>query len=196
MGRRGRGTCTVCGALAPEVAVDASARQAVAARDDQGASMSYTTCDLLDAHPELEACEAGLVHYGGTQRFFGPAVTLRCYEDNSVLRELVHTPGARRVLVVDGGLSRRCALLGDLLATAAHTHGWAGLVIGGCVRDSVQLRAVPIGILALGVQPRRSSKHGQGIAGVPVELLGARVHPGDCVYADADGVVFSKTPLG
>jgi regulator of ribonuclease activity A len=157
--------------------------------------MTFRTTDLLDAHPGLEACEAGLRHFGGVRRFSGEAVTLRCLEDNSRVRELLKTPGRGRVLVIDGGGSRRCALVGDLLAESAHQQGWSGIVVAGCVRDSAKLAQLPIGILALGVQPRRSEKHGQGVDGVPVAILGARVHPGDHVYADEDGVVFSPQPL-
>ena len=156
----------------------------------------FRTTDLLDAHPELEACEAGLAHYGGTRRFCGAVVTLRCFEDNSRVRELLKAPGQGRVLVIDGGGSRRCALVGDLLAAAGHDNGWSGIVVAGCVRDTAALAALPIGILALGVQPRRSEKHGQGVEGVCLELLGARVRPGDFAYADEDGVVFSQQPLG
>jgi regulator of ribonuclease activity A len=157
--------------------------------------MSFRTPDLLDAHPELEACEAGLVHFGGVRRFSGPAVTLRVLEDNSLVRELLKSPGQGRVLVIDGGGSRRCALVGDLLAAAAVENGWNGIVVHGCVRDTVAIAALPLGVLALAPQPRRSEKHGQGVRDVPVEILGARVRPGDVVYADEDGVVFAPRPL-
>jgi len=154
--------------------------------------VTYRTPDLLDQHPALEACEAGLLHYGGVRRFSGRATTLLAFEDNSLVRELVRTPGEGRVLVVDGGGSRRCALLGDLLAQAAVDHGWAGIVIAGCIRDSVAIATMPLGVMALGIQPRRSDKHGQGVRDVPVEILGARVQPGDHVYADEDGIVFAR----
>jgi len=157
--------------------------------------MEYRTTDLLDKHPELEACEAGLGHYGGRREFSGEVVTVRCFEDNSLVRELLQTPGDGRVLVVDGGGSRRCALVGDLLAAAGHKNGWAGIVVAGCIRDSAAIAALPIGVLALGIHPRRSEKHGQGIRGVAVEILGARVRPGDIAYADEDGVVFSQHRL-
>lgn len=157
--------------------------------------MDFKTTDLLDAHPDAEACAAGLGHYGGLRRFSGRAVTVRCSEDNSRVRELLNGPGEGRVLVVDGGGSRRCALVGDLLAAAGRDNGWSGVVVAGCVRDTEALAQIPIGILALGVQPRRSERHGQGVVDVPVEILGARVRPGDYVYADADGVVFSVMPL-
>ncbi|MBS0376320.1 MAG: ribonuclease E activity regulator RraA [Proteobacteria bacterium] len=157
--------------------------------------MGFRTTDLLDAHPALEACDAGLAHYGGVRRFQGEVTTVRCFEDNSRVRELLKSPGQGRVLVIDGGGSRRCALVGDLLAAAGHENGWAGIVVAGCVRDSAALAALPIGVLALGLQPRRSEKHDQGVVGVPVEILGARVVPGAFAYADEDGVVFSQQRL-
>ncbi len=157
--------------------------------------MTFRTTDLLDAHPGLEACDAGLRHYGGARHFSGEVVTLRCFEDNTRVRERLQSPGLGRVLVVDGGGSRRCALVGDVLAAAGQGNGWAGIVVAGCVRDSVALAALPIGVLALDVQPRRSEKHGQGVADVPLVILGARVCPGDFAYADEDGVVFSPQRL-
>lgn len=158
--------------------------------------MTHRTADLLDAHPTLEACEAGLSHYGGRRRFEGAVVTLRAFEDNSLVREIVRTPGEGRVLVVDGGGSRRCALLGDLLAQAAVDHGWAGVIVAGCIRDSERIATMPLGVMALGVQPRRSDKHGQGVRDVPLEILGARVAPGGYAYADEDGLVFAPGPIG
>ncbi|MEI8297282.1 MAG: ribonuclease E activity regulator RraA [Pseudomonadota bacterium] len=157
--------------------------------------MNYRTADLLDSHPSLEACEAGLLHFGGLCRFAGQAVTLRAFEDNSLVRELVRTAGEGRVLVIDGGGSRRCAMLGDLLAGAAQSNGWAGVVLDGCIRDSVAIASMQLGVMALGIQPRRSEKHAQGVRDVLVEILGARVAPGDWVYADEDGVVFAKEPI-
>lgn len=157
--------------------------------------MTFKTTDLLDANPLLEACDAGLVHFGGTRRFSGRAATLRCFEDNSHVRELVREPGEGRVLVVDGGGSRRCALVGDLLAAAALEHGWAGIVVNGCIRDSAAVGALALGVLALGAMPRRSEKHGHGVRDAALQILGARVNPGDWVYADEDGVVFSPRQL-
>jgi regulator of ribonuclease activity A len=157
--------------------------------------MVLRTADLLDSHPELESCEAGLCHFGGVRQFSGAVVTVRCFEDNSLVRELLKTPGHGRVLVVDGGGSRRCALVGDVLAAAGQSNGWAGIVVAGCVRDSAAIAALPIGIMALGVQPRRSEKRGQGAQDVGLEILGARVRPGDFAHADEDGVVFSQHRL-
>jgi regulator of ribonuclease activity A len=157
--------------------------------------MNFRTTDLLDSYPELEACDAGLGHYGGVRRFSGEVVTVRCFEDNSLVREILRTPGQGRVLVVDGGASRRCALLGDQLAAAGQGNDWAGVVVAGCVRDTAALASIAIGVMALGVQPRRSEKRDQGVKGARVQILGARVRPGDFAYADEDGVVFSQHRL-
>jgi regulator of ribonuclease activity A len=152
--------------------------------------MPYKTTDLLDENPGFEACLAGLRHYGGSRRFSGPVVTLRCFEDNSLVREILKSPGEGRVLVIDGGGSRRCALVGDLLAAAGVENGWAGVIVDGCVRDSVVLAGLAIGVMALGLSPRRSDKRGQGVRDIPVDVCGARVRPGDLAWVDEDGAVF------
>jgi regulator of ribonuclease activity A len=152
--------------------------------------MSIKTADLLDAHPEFEACASGLTHFGGLKRFAGPVATLQCFEDNSLIREALRSPGFGRVLVVDGGASQRCALVGDVLAAAGRDSGWVGVIVNGCVRDSVVLGELAFGVMALGVQPRRSEKRGQGVRDGVLELLGARVRPNDTVYVDEDGIVF------
>lgn len=157
--------------------------------------MEFRTPDLLDDHPELETCDAGLRHFGGLRRFHGQAATLLAFEDNSLVRERLKSPGGGRVLVVDGGGSLRCALVGDQLGAAAVENGWAGVIVHGCIRDSVALGALPLGVMALGVQPRRSEKRGQGVEGVALDVLGARIVPGAYVYADEDGVVFSQQRL-
>ena len=111
------------------------------------------------------------------------------------MRELLREPGPGRVLVVDGGGSMRCALLRDQLAGSVRANGCSGVIIIGCIRDSVTLAALPVGVMARGMQPRRSDQRGQGVQGVAIEPLGARVSPGDFVYADEDGVVFSPQAL-
>jgi regulator of ribonuclease activity A len=157
--------------------------------------MEFRTPDLLDDHPHLEACDTGLLHFGGRRRFHGPVATILAFEDNSLVRARLKTPGEGRVLVVDGGGSRRCALVGDQLGAAALENGWAGVIVHGCIRDSVALATLPLGVMALGVQPRRSDKRGQGVEGVPLQFLGARIAPGAYLYADEDGVVFSQQRL-
>ena len=114
---------------------------------------------------------------------------MQCFEDNSLVRAALETPGAGRVLVVDGGGSQRTALLGGNLAALAVAHGWAGVVIDGCVRDVAELAACPIGIRALGTCPMPPAKRGAGQRDVPVRLQGVGVRPGDWLYADADGIV-------
>jgi len=125
----------------------------------------------------------------GARAFSGIVATVRCEEDNVVLRQLLGEPGDGRVLVVDGGGSRRCALLGDNIASLARDNGWAGLVLNACVRDSVALDELGLGIKALGTNPRPSRKNGAGETGVPVTFGEVTFTPGDRLYADEDGVV-------
>ena len=152
--------------------------------------MTWTTCDLADAHgDDARVLPPALRHYGGSRRFTGPVATVKCFEDNSRVKELVEAPGEGRVLVVDAGGSLRYALLGDNLAGAAHQNGWAGIVIHGCVRDTAALGALPIGIMALGSTPRRSLKNGEGQIGIPIEVDTVRCAPADVLFADDDGAV-------
>lgn len=148
------------------------------------------TADLYDEHGEaLGICTTGFRQFGGRRLFAGPVRTLACHEDNALLRELVHTPGGGAVLVVDGDGSQRTALVGDLLAGAAESNGWAGLIINGAVRDSVALGGLDLGVKALGTVPRKSGKTGAGTVDEPLTLGGITFRPGDTVYADDDGVV-------
>jgi regulator of ribonuclease activity A len=149
-----------------------------------------STADILDAHPvEARVCEAVLHQFGGVTAFSGPISTVRCHEDNVVLKRHLGEPGAGRVLVVDGGGSLRVALLGDMVAGLAAGNGWAGVIVNGCVRDSVALRALDVGIKALGTNPRPSGKAGVGETDVPVEFGGITFEPGATLYSDDDGVV-------
>jgi len=148
------------------------------------------TCDLSDTYGERARVFApGLRHFGGRRRFAGAIETLECFEDNSRLRELANTSGNGRVLVVDAGGSLRCALLGDTIAGEALSHGWIGVVIHGCVRDTAALATIELGVVALASTPRRSAKNGEGRAGIPVELAGVLCSPGDLLVADEDGIV-------
>ena len=159
-------------------------------------TVSRATADLCDAHPEaVQACESLFQAYGGRRSFSGPVSTVRCFEDNSRVREAVESPGAGRVLVVDGGGSRRRALFGGNLGSAAVRNGWAGVIIHGCIRDSAELGQMDLGIRALGTMPLRSEKRGEGERDVPVRFAGASFRPGDFVYVDEDGVVVSHGPL-
>jgi regulator of ribonuclease activity A len=155
------------------------------------------TTDLCDAHPDaVQVAEPVFRDFGGLRAFHGPVATLRVRDDNSLVRAALSEPGLGRVLVVDGGGSTRCALLGDRLAALAVAHGWAGVVIFGCVRDAAALGSFPLGVKALAAHPRKSLKTGQGERDVTLELAGVRIRPGDHLYADEDGLLVAGRPLG
>lgn len=152
--------------------------------------MPESTADRWDASPDdLMSCDVQFRSFGGTASFHGRVRTVRCHEDNQLVKELVNTPGEGSVLVVDGGGSLHSALVGDLLAASAVANGWAGLIVYGAVRDSEKLGALNLGLKALGTNPRRSSKTGEGSVGVPVSFGGATFTPGAMVWADPDGIV-------
>ncbi len=156
----------------------------------------FKTTDLCDEHEgAVEVCEPMFRSYGGRRRFAGPASTVSCLDDNSRVREAVGEPGHGRVLVVDGGGSRQCALLGDLLAARAVENGWAGVVVHGCVRDTAVIAGLDLGVLAIDAHPRRSKKRGEGHREVTVRFGGVSFHPGAWVYADEDGVVVAAGRL-
>jgi regulator of ribonuclease activity A len=146
------------------------------------------TADILDEQPDAAVCTLPLRSFGGRAAFSGEIATVRCYEDNVLLRARLEEPGEGRVLVVDGGGSSRVALLGDLIATLARDNGWAGVVVNGCVRDVSTLRGLDVGVVALGSTPRRSAKDGTGEVEVPVRFGDVEFRPGDVLYADEDGV--------
>src|SRR5690606_22859401 len=132
----------------------------------------------------------------GCRRFFGgPVTTVKVFEDNSLVRQALEEPGEGRVLVVDGGGSMRCALLGDQLAAMAQCNGWAGVVVYGCIRDSADIARIDLGVKALQTHPLRSVKKGVGERDVPVTFAGITIRPGDYLYADEDGVVVADEQL-
>lgn len=152
--------------------------------------LMQSTSDLSDTYGvEARVVAPLLRHFGGKRRFSGAVLTVKCFEDNSRVRELVATPGEGQVLLVDGGGSMRYALLGDMLGREALANGWAGVVVYGCVRDTSVLETLKFGVMALASSPRRSLKNGEGTAGVPVEIGGTLCRPGDLLFADDDGVV-------
>jgi regulator of ribonuclease activity A len=163
--------------------------------------MEFATTDLCDdnegrlADGSLRVLSPGFRHFGRHRRFAGPAATLKVFEDNSLVREAVESPGNGRVLVVDGGGSLRCALVGGKLGELAERNGWAGIVVNGCVRDTAELDACAIGIRALDTHPRKSQKRNTGEREVAVQMPGAVVRPGDWIYADADGVLVADVDL-
>ncbi len=159
------------------------------------------TADLCDAHEDrlatgsLRVLPPVFQNYGGEPSMSGRAVTLKCFEDNSHVRQILETPGQGRVLVVDGGGSDRCALVGGNLGLLAVKNGWAGLVVNGCVRDAVELLDCAVGIWAIATHPRRSDRQGIGQRDIPVDMAGVVVRPGDWCYADADGILVSDNKL-
>jgi regulator of ribonuclease activity A len=158
--------------------------------------LAISTADLLDTRAdELDSCDVQFRQFGGRRAFGGRVRTVKCREDNLLLRNLLAAPGAGQVLVVDGGGSFATALLGDNVARGAAANGWAGVVIYGCVRDSAGLLQVDLGIKALGTQPRRSGKRGTGEVDVPVAFGGATFTPGAELWSDDDGVVVTR-PTG
>jgi regulator of ribonuclease activity A len=156
----------------------------------------FATADLCDAFAPLVHLAAPIFReYGGQSRFAGPIDTVRVSEDNALVAQTLDTAGLGRVLVVDGGGSLRCALVGGRLAALAHANGWVGLVINGCVRDSAELREIPLGVRAINTSPMRSGKTGAGQWGVAVSFAGVTFSPGHFLYADEDGIVVADHDL-
>lgn len=152
--------------------------------------------DLCDEHADLlQVADPLFRDYGGKPLFHGQAVTLSCFEDNSLVRELVSHPGQGKVMVIDGGGSLRRALLGDQLAIKAAEQGWEGILIHGAVRDVGTLATLSLGIKALGACPVKTAKRGLGELDVVLTFAGVRIAPGDYVYADLNGVLVSGARL-
>ena len=154
-----------------------------------------STPDLSDAAPEARAIELQFGNYGALKQFAGQVVTIKCHEDNSLVKQCVEEPGNGRVIVVDGGGSMRRSLLGDMLAEKAAANGWAGLVINGVIRDVDQIGETSLGVQALGTCPVKTEKLGMGQRDVPVAFGGVAIAPGDYLYADNNGVIISSKPL-
>ena len=158
--------------------------------------MSKPTADLYDTHSDLvQVAQPIFRDFGGRPHFHGPVFTLKVFEDNSLVRKTLETAGENRVLIVDGGGSLRCALLGDQLGELAVNNGWAGIIVNGCVRDSRVLSGMDLGVKALATNPRKSLKRGVGESDVLIIFAGVTVHSGDYVYADEDGILISSQPL-
>ena len=151
------------------------------------------TADLLDAHPELPVADPIFRDFGGRPSFAGPMEVIEAPEDNTHVRSALETPGGGRVLVVDGGGSTACALVGGNLAELAVLNGWAGIVVNGCVRDSVELAEQPVGIKALAAFPRKSQKLGRGGRVESAAFASVVFRTGEWLYADEDGIVVSPT---
>ena len=154
------------------------------------------TSDLCDRFGDRIAVAEPLFRdFGGRAAFAGAIETVRVFEDNALVRRILETEGRGRVLVVDGGGSRRCALLGGRLAVLASTNGWSGIVVNGCVRDVGEIAAAAVGVKALAACPKPPSKGGAGEQGVVVSFAGVRFAPGDLLWGDQDGLVVGEPDL-
>lgn len=158
--------------------------------------MPFKTTDLCDEHGNDARTLAPIFNdYGGRKDFAGEAVTVKCFEDNSRIKELSVEQGHGKILVVDGGASDRCALLGDIIAEDLVKNGWAGVLIYGYVRDRAVLEKLPLAIKALGVSPRKSVKRSEGQIGEALTFAGQSINSGDRLYADDDGVLILNQPI-
>ncbi|GAA1996520.1 ribonuclease E activity regulator RraA [Microbacterium ulmi] len=155
--------------------------------------MTIATADLYDERgDELDSLALQLHDFGGRAAFDGPVRTIRCHRDNALVKALLATPGDGAVLVIDGGGSLESALVGDLIAASAVENRWAGLIVHGAIRDRVAIGALPLGVKALGSNPRKSAKDGIGEVDVPVVIAGVTFAPGRHVWADPDGILVTR----
>jgi len=154
------------------------------------------TTDLCDKFDDRIAIAQPVFNdYGANRRFHGPITTVKVFEDNVLVKKVLGEPSNGGVLVIDGGGSHRCALLGDMLASMAVENGWAGVVVNGCIRDSAKISTIDLGVKALNVHPLKSIKRGEGQSHVPVHFAGITFAPGAWLYADEDGIIVAKESL-
>lgn len=158
--------------------------------------MEIVTPDLCDAYPDLvQAVEPMFKNYGGKKSFAGEIVTIKCFEDNSKVKQLVATDGTGKVMVVDGGGSMRRACLGDMLAEKACNNGWQGIIIYGCIRDVDIVAEIDLGVQAIGTHPIKTDKRDIGDVNIPITFGGVSFIPGHFIYADNNGVIVSPKSL-
>jgi regulator of ribonuclease activity A len=157
--------------------------------------MAIVTADLFDAHPHAASCDLQFSSYGRRTAFAGRIRTVLCYHDNVLLKDLLSTTSDGCVLVVDGGGSLHCALIGDIIASLGMNSGWAGAIVHGAIRDSAAIGQMDFGIKALGTNPRKSDKRGVGAVDVPVTFGGVTFTPGHYLYSDGDGILVASAPL-
>lgn len=154
---------------------------------------SVNTADLFDERgAELDSISLQFQSMGGRTHFSGPVRTIRCLEDNALVKSVLGTPGNGAVLVVDGGGSLRTALMGDLIAASAVANGWSGVVISGAIRDRMAIAGLPLGVKALGSNPRKSAKTGAGESDVELTIDGVAVRPGQLIWCDPDGILLER----
>ena len=158
--------------------------------------MTFTTPDICDDFlDQLQVLEPLFTEYGGKEKFSGEIVTIKCFEDNSLVKQTLGTAGHGKVLVVDGGGSLRCALLGDILGAMAVQNGWQGLLINGCVRDVEILKGMDLGVRSLSCYPLKSNKRNEGQLNVAIRFAGVNFEPGQYLYADENGIVVAAEQL-
>lgn len=156
----------------------------------------FQTPDLCDKYPDQVRVAAPIFkHYGGITCFSGPIVTIKCFEDNSLVKHHASQPGEGKIMVVDGEGSQRRALLGDMIAQAAVKNGWQGIIIHGCVRDVDILAQLPFGVQALNAHPVKTEKRRLGSFNIPLSFAGVIFNPGDYVYADNNGILVTANAL-
>ncbi|HLP21956.1 MAG TPA: ribonuclease E activity regulator RraA [Chitinophagales bacterium] len=159
--------------------------------------MSLKTTDLCDNNADKVRVAEPLTFkdYGGAKMFHGAIETIKCFEDNSLVRKALEQNGEGKVLVVDGGGSMRCALLGDMLGELGVKNKWNGIIIYGCIRDSGAMATLQLGVKALATIPLKSNKRNEGQQNIPVRFAGVDFVPGEFVYADEDGIIVAKEAL-
>ena len=159
--------------------------------------MSLKTTDLCDAHPKkVSVAEPiGFKDFGGARLFNGKIETVKCFEDNSFVRKALEQNGEGKVLIVDGGGSMRCALLGDMLGELGVKNKWNGIIVYGCIRDSAAMATLALGVKALNTIPLKINKRNEGQQNIPLRFAGVDFIPGEFVYADEDGIITSRESL-
>jgi regulator of ribonuclease activity A len=158
--------------------------------------MSHATADLVDSYEDsLQVCDIQFRNFGGRMRFHGRIRTVRCNQDNVLVKSVLSEPGHGQVLVIDGNGSLHSALVGDVIAGLGVSNGWSGIVVHGAIRDSAAMAGLEFGVKALGTNPRKSTKTGAGVIDRPVGFGGVVFTPGHSLYADEDGIVVRADPV-
>ena len=154
------------------------------------------TADIADIYGnDVVSCDTQMRDFGGKTDFAGRIVTIRCFQDNQLVKEMLNSPGEGKVLVVDAGGNTQTAMVGDKIAQAAVDNGWRGIVVNGAIRDSAGIAQLPIAVKAIGTNPRKSAKDGLGVMEVPLTFGGVTFIPGHTLYADGDGIILMPEPL-
>lgn len=158
--------------------------------------MQISTADIWDEHTaDLTLLHLDLKNYGKKTSFCGEIVTLKVFEDNSFVRKTLEKSGKDKVLVIDGGGSKRCALIGDKIAQLAIDNDWEGVILYGCIRDAKVINEMAVSVKAIGTCPVKSIKRDVGLVGETLIIEGAKIVQGDYAYSDEDGVLISKKKL-